>query len=51
MSEKKKAYEKPAVRKVELKLQEAVLADCKNWATGPAISDCAQTGCNEDNAS
>jgi hypothetical protein len=43
MENKKKQYSRPELKEVRLKLDEAVLADCKS-PTGPASGGCDSTG-------
>ena len=45
MAEIKRKYEKPEIKRVELKLQEAVLSDCKNGTAASTSSYCLQTAC------
>ena len=44
---KKKPYEKPEVRRVRLRPEEAVLGSCKaaSSSTGPLASPCSATSC------
>ncbi len=43
---RKKAYAKPALRKVPLRPEEAVLGNCKmSGSTGPLLSNCGPIAC------
>ncbi len=45
--EGRKRYEKPELRKVPLRPEEAVLGNCKNGsASGPAYTDCTTYSCS-----